>query len=124
MSKSTDDEPKNAGQRMIENFRRGVNMSDEEIQRESQTPDELEGMSRESAYLDEEGMLVMHYWSQKDYVMGDGWAQYMPGQSEYAVLCEKHGLKKPGDTNVIVMRFVNGEWVEEKQEKSDTAKSA
>jgi hypothetical protein len=69
-------------------------------------------------------MLVVHYWSQKDYVIGDGWDQVLPGETHYSELCKKHGLKKPGDSNVIVMRWVNGEWVEEKQEKSDKAKSA
>ncbi len=114
MSSSTDNESKSAGEKILEMFRAGVNMTDEEIQRESQTPDSLEGMSRESAYLDEDGSLVMHYWSQKDYVVGDGWDHLMPEEKGYAELCEKHGLKKPGDANVIVMRYVNGEWVEEK----------
>jgi hypothetical protein len=124
MSSSSDDKPKSAGEKILEKFRQGVNMTDEEIQRESQTPDPLEGMSRESAYIDDDGSLVMHYWSQKDYVVGDGWDHLMPGDKDYDELCKKHGLKKPGDSNVIVMRFINGEWIEEKHGKADKAKSA
>jgi len=48
----------------------------------------------------------------------------MPDEAHYEELCNKHGLKKPGDSNVIVMRFINGEWIEEKRGKADKVKSA
>lgn len=119
MTHSDEKEPKNAGQRMIENFLRGI--PDEARLPDNDTPDPLEGTSRESAYLNDEGMLVMRYWSQKDYVVADGWDHVLPGESHYAELCDKHGLKKPGDSNQIFMRFIDGECVEvdEKQEQEN-----
>lgn len=118
MSNSTDDEPKTAGEKILENFLRGPFVPDEEFEENAAASGKLEGTSRETAYLNDESMLVMHYWTQKDYAVSDGWAHIMPGDADYEELCNKHGLKKPGDANQIVMRFINGEWVEEKQDKS------
>lgn len=109
MTHSDEKEPKSAGQRMIDNLLRGV--PEEARLPENDTPDPLEGTSKESAYLDDDGMLVLRYWSQKDYVVADGWDQVNPDEAHYAELCEKYGLKKPGDTNQIFKRFVDGEWV-------------
>lgn len=100
-------------------------MSDEQLEENAAASEKLEGTSRETAYLNDDGMLVMHYWSQKNYAVSDGWDHVMPGEAHYAELCRKHGLKKPGDSNLIVMRFVDGNWVEEKQQgETGTAKSA
>lgn len=78
---------------------------------DNDTTDPLEGTWKESAYLDENGMLVLRYWSQKDYVVADGWDQVKPDEAHYAKLCEKYGLKKNGDTSQIFKRFIDGDWV-------------
>lgn len=109
MSYSDEKEPKSAGQRMIDKLLRGV--PEDARLPDNDTPDPLEGTWEESAYLDENGMLVLRYWSQRDYVVADGWDQVKPDEAHYAELCEKHGLKKIGDTNQILKRFIDGEWV-------------
>lgn len=124
MSNSTNEQPQNAGQKILAKFLQGPFVSDEEFEENTAASDKLEGTSRETAYLNDEGVLVIHYWSQKDYVMGDGWAHYAPGDKDYDELCKRHSLKKPGDSNVIVMRLVNGEWTEEKPDETGKAKSA
>jgi hypothetical protein len=107
MSKQGNDQ--STGEKMIEYFTRDVPETDREPDNEGH--DLLEGTSRETAYLDENGMLVVHYWSQKDFVVGDGWAHLMPGDTDFDELCKKHGLKKPGDSNQILMHWLDGKWV-------------
>ncbi|MBZ0186444.1 MAG: hypothetical protein K8F91_09375 [Candidatus Obscuribacterales bacterium] len=53
MADSDENEPRNAGQRMIENFLRGV--PEEARLPDHDTSDPLEGTSKESAYLDDDG---------------------------------------------------------------------
>ncbi len=105
----SDEKPKSAGQRMIDRLLRGV--PEEARLPDNDTTDPLEGTWKESAYLDENGMLVLRYWSQKDYVVADGWDQVKPDEAHYAELCEKYGLKKNGDTSQIFKRFIDGDWV-------------
>lgn len=109
MTHSDEKEHKSAGQRMVENFLRGV--PDEARLPDNDKPDPLEGTSRETAYLEDDGKLMMHYWSQREYVVASGWDEVRPEETQYAELCEKHGLKNPGDTNQIFKRFIDGEWV-------------
>jgi len=102
--------PKSAGQKMIENFLRGV--PEKARLPDNDTPDPLEGTRREAAYIDDDGKLMMHFWSQRDYLIASGWDEVQPDESHYADLCRRHGIKSPGDANQIFMRFVEGEWVE------------
>ena len=83
----------------------------------------LEGTSRETAFMKEDGSVALKYWSYKDEVIGDGWEEVKPGELTYAQVCERHKLSKPGDTNTIVERWIDGKWVIQVDD-TDTAKSA
>lgn len=108
-SRPASDQAQSDGQSMIDRLLRVV--PEEARLPDNDTLDPLEGTWKESAYLDEDGTLILRYWSQKDYVIADGWDQVKPDEDHYAEFCEKYGLKRNGDTSQIFKRLIDGEWV-------------
>lgn len=111
MSSHEDEKAKSAGDKLSENFLRGPFLSNEEIARNEAASANLEGTSREVAFIDEDGTISVNYFGQKDFVSGRGWEQFSPDDPQYEEYCSKYGLEKPGDSKCIISRFVNGEWV-------------
>ncbi len=120
MSNSKDDKTKSAADRLAENFL--MDIPEEDRLPESDTPDLIEGTSREIAFIDDDGTICINYFGQKDFVSGRGWEQYKPDDPQYSDYCAKYGLKKPGDSKCIFRRFIDGEWVvvEDEQEPGDS----
>lgn len=118
MTNSSDDKAKRAADRIAENFLKDI---PEEARLPDDTPDLIEGTSREIAFIGDDGAICINYFSQKDYVSGRGWEQFLPDDPQYAEYCAKYGLKKPGDSKCILRRFVDGEWVEidDKQDQAN-----
>lgn len=119
MSRSDDEKLKSGGDKLLENFLRGPFLPENEIAENEAASAQLEGTSREVAFIDEDGTICINYFGQKDYVSGRGWEQFSPDEPQYAEYCKKYGLKKPGDSKCIFRRFIDGEWivVDEKQEQ-------
>ncbi len=110
MSNSNETPKIPANKSLTENFAEGVELSDEEIRIEQTKPDPLNNTSRETAYIDDDGTLVVHYWSMKDFVTADGWENLKPSDSEYVAISKRHGLEKVGDTNQILKIWRDGDW--------------
>ena len=107
--------------------------SDEEIARRQlerqEVADAMEGTSRESAFMNEDGSIALKYWSYKDGVIGDGWEEIKPGEPTYMQLRERHKLSKPGDANTIIEKWIDEKWVVQEEQRSEkpetgTAKTA
>lgn len=120
MSSSKDDKTKSAADRLAEKFLLDIRAEDRLP--ENDTPDLIEGTSREIAFIDEDGTICINYFSQKDYVSGRGWEQYKPDDSQYSEYCAKYGLNKPGDSKCLFRRFIDGEWVmvDDEQDPTDS----
>lgn len=118
MSNSKEEKSKSAGERMLENFLRGI--PDEVREPDNDTPDLLEGTSREIAFIGEDGSICVNYFGQQDHVSGRGWEQIKPDEPMYAEYCAKYGLKKPGDSKLILRKFIDGQWVEVDQDQAES----
>lgn len=120
MSSSKDDKTKSAADRLAENFL--MDIPEEDRLPENDTPDLIEGTSREIAFIDDDGTICINYFGQKDFVSGRGWEQYKPDDPQYSDYCAKYGLKKPGDSKCLFRRFIDGEWVvvDDEQDPGDS----
>lgn len=95
---------------VVQNFMQDGVVSDEQFAKNTEASQALEGTSRESATLNKDGVLLMHYWSMKDHAVAEGWHEFKPDDADYADLCARHGLSKPGDSNQIILKWQDGEW--------------
>lgn len=111
-------ESKNWFDRLTENLNNEPQPSIEEIaQRQAErnsAAEALEGTKKESAFMKDDHAIALKYWTYKDGVIGDGWDSVQPEDAQYQDVCDKHQLKKPGDSNTITLRWINDAWVPEK----------
>lgn len=111
------DNSKSWFQNFIERVDSEPRPSPEEIERiraERKTAhDAMEGTSKESAFMSEDRSVNLKYWSYKDGVIGDGWDLVKPEDAHYQEVCTKHHLVKPGDSNTITSKWIDGNWVEQ-----------
>lgn len=70
MTHSDEKEPKSASQRIIENALKGPFLPDEEIAKNEAASEQLEGTSREVAFISDDGTISASYFGQNDYVSG------------------------------------------------------
>lgn len=101
--------------------------SDEEIAKRKKerqkVAEAMEGTSRETAFMKEDRSVTVKYWTYKDGVIGDGWDEVKPGEPTYAQVCERHKLSKPGDTNTIIQKWVDGGWVAQDDTTNDSKRA-
>lgn len=72
----------------------------------------MEGTSKETAFMSEDRAVTVKYWTYKDGVIGDGWDLVSPTDHHYQEVCARYHLEKPGDSNTITMKWINGAWLE------------
>ncbi|HEY9684265.1 MAG TPA: hypothetical protein V6C86_21985 [Oculatellaceae cyanobacterium] len=73
----------------------------------------MEGTSKESAFMNDDRSVNIKFWTYKDGVIGDGWDLVKPEHAHYQEVCAKHQLRKPGDSNTITSKWIDGNWVEQ-----------
>lgn len=67
-------------------------------------------INKETAFLNKDGMLIIHYWSKLGHLIAEAWDHIDPSEPHYVELCFKHGLKLPGDRHEIALEWANGGW--------------
>ncbi|PZM81542.1 MAG: hypothetical protein DKT66_20285 [Candidatus Melainabacteria bacterium] len=67
-------------------------------------------VNRETAFINRDGILIVHYWSKVGHLIAEAWDHIGPTEPHYLELCSKHGLKHVGDRNVIALEWNNGGW--------------
>lgn len=67
-------------------------------------------LNRETAFINKEGILIVHYWSKLGHLIAEAWDHIEPTEPHYLELCFKHGLKQVGDRNEISLEWDNGGW--------------
>jgi len=67
-------------------------------------------INRERAFLNKDGVLIVHYWSKLGHLIAEAWDHIAPTEPHYLELCLKHGLKKVGDRNEITLQWAKGSW--------------
>ncbi len=67
-------------------------------------------INRETAFINKEGILIVHYWSKLGHLIAEAWDHIEPAQAHYMELCAKHGLKQAGDRHEITLEWSQGAW--------------
>jgi hypothetical protein len=67
-------------------------------------------INRERAFLNKDGVLIVHYWSKLGHLIAEAWDHIAPTEPHYLELCLKHGLKQVGDHNEITLQWTKGSW--------------
>lgn len=67
-------------------------------------------INRERAFINRDGVLIVHYWSKLGHLIAEAWDHIAPTEPHYLELCLKHGLKQVGDRNEIVLQWSKGSW--------------
>lgn len=67
-------------------------------------------VNRETAFINKDGVLIVHYWSKLGHLIAEAWDHIEPTEPHYLELCFKHGLKKVGDRNEISLEWNDGGW--------------
>ena len=67
-------------------------------------------INRETAFINKEGVLIVHYWSKLGHLIAEAWDHIAPTEPQYLELCLKHGLKNVGDRNEIALEWEHGAW--------------
>lgn len=110
------DNSKNWFQKLNERIDNEPRPSDEEIERlraEKESMHEaMEGTAKETAFMSDDLAVTVKYWTYKDGVIGDGWDLITPADGNYQEICTRHNLRKPGDSNAIMSKWIDGRWVE------------
>jgi hypothetical protein len=68
-------------------------------------------VNREIAFINREGVLIVHYWSKLGHLVAEAWDHIAPTEPHYLEICFKHGLKQVGDRNEIALEWANGSWI-------------
>ena len=71
----------------------------------------MDGTALESAMMLENGDIAVKFTEYSQGSTGHNWYTVAPTEDGYEDCCKRHGLKKPGDTNTIVEKLVDGQWV-------------
>lgn len=69
-----------------------------------------EKLNKETAFINRDGVLIMHYWSKLGNLIAEAWDHIAPTEPHYLDLCFKHGLKNVGDRNEIFLEWSQGSW--------------
>lgn len=67
-------------------------------------------INKETAFINKDGLLIIHYWSKLGHLINEAWDHIKPTQPHYLELCYKHGLKQAGDRHEIALEWANGSW--------------
>jgi hypothetical protein len=67
-------------------------------------------VNRETAFINKEGVLIVHYWSKLGHLIAEAWDHIAPTEPHYLEICFKHGLKKVGDRSEIALEWTNSGW--------------
>ncbi|MBS1957224.1 MAG: hypothetical protein JST89_23745 [Cyanobacteria bacterium SZAS-4] len=67
-------------------------------------------VNRETAFINKDGILIVHYWSKLGHLIAEAWDHIAPTEPHYLELCFKHGLKQVGDRHEIALEWHKGGW--------------
>ena len=107
------DQPDDRLTRLREKLAKEPRNSPEEVAAFAAERAAMEGTFLESAMMMENGDIAVKTWEYKDGSVGDGWFTVTANEQGYEECRKRHGLTKPGDSNTIKQKWIDGKWVEQ-----------
>jgi len=107
--------------RLLEKFAKEPANSPEERAAFAAERAAMDGTALESAMMLENRDIAVKFTEYSQGSTGHNWYTVAPTDDGYEDCCKRHGLTKPGDTNTIVEKLIDGQWVVQasEDEKSD-----